>query len=93
MEELTECFSKLNISEKNIINKIMDKNNNLDELIDSSENLNLNIEQKCKNNKEILNITENLQMTINKVVDFFKILRNKERCYIKEDIIIPKWIF
>ena len=43
MDNLISSFSQLNIYERNIINNIITKNNNnLDELINSFENININ---------------------------------------------------
>ena len=100
MDDLINSFGKLNISEKIIINKIIDDNNNLDDLIESFEKINIsekinkdfyNLNDYEVNNTHI--ITGNFKKTVNIFIDFFKILRNKERCSTYSNFIRPKWIY
>ena len=101
MDNLIDSFSQLNIYEKNIINKIIIKNNdNLDELINSFEKINiannntLNLEELNDSFEKIniSNITENFQKSICSFINFFKLLRNKKQCNNSMIHCIPNWI-
>jgi len=89
MDELIGSFSQLNISEKKIINKIINENDDIDNLIGSFEKINISNQEEIRN----IDITENFHKTVLKFIDFFKILRTKERCSTNINFIIPKWIF
>ena len=98
MDTLISSFSQLNIYERNIINNIITKNNNnLDELINSFENININSLNLDELNESfekinISNITENLEKSICSFIDFFKLLRNKKKCNNSMNHCMPNWI-
>ena len=101
MDNLISSFSQLNIYERNIINNIITKNNNnLDELINSFENINinsLNLDELNELNESfekinISNITENFEKSICSFIDFLKLLRNKKKCNNSINYCMPNWI-
>lgn len=88
MDELIDAITQLNISEKKIINKIIDKNDNLDNLIESFEKFNISDSE----NNDIC-ITENFNKTVTKFINFFKSIKEKEKCCPKISNIIPIWTY
>ncbi len=83
MDDIINSFSKLNISEKKIIGKIIKENDDIDNLIESFEKINI----------KDTTVSENFDKLISKFVNFFKSLKEKEECHPKISRIIPNWTY
>ncbi len=83
MEDLIKSFDSLQISDKNIVQEVIKKSDSIDNLINSFQNL---VVSEDKISEECVKVIINL-------IDVFKILSKKERCFYKTEHIFPKWGF
>ncbi len=86
MDEIINLFDNLNINDKNIITNNINNKDNIDDLIKSFENIKISLNKETSTSKEIITVIE-------KIIDFFSILRKKKPCRIKFDNYFPKYIY
>ena len=83
MDDLIKSFSNLSMGDQTVVQQVINKSDSVDDLVISFQNLIVSeekISQECK--KVLINL-----------IDVFKILSKKERCFNKESQEHPKWIF
>ncbi len=93
MDDLINSFNNLSINDKSILSNVIKQNDNVDDLINSLNNLTIG---KTENIQEEINqpiISTECKKVIRKMIDYFSILNNKERCFFKVNHEMPKWGF
>ena len=93
MDELISSFNNLSVNDKMIVSHVIKKNDNIDDLINSLNNLTIDKTENIQ--KEIIQsvISTECKKVIRKMIDYFSILNNKERCFFKVNHEFPKWGF
>ncbi len=83
MDIIIKSLSNLSVEDKVVVDKVVNKSESIDELVNSFQNLVVSEEKISEECKEVI---------IN-LIDVFKILSKKERCFNKVNYENSKWIF
>jgi len=87
MDELVEAFNNLNLQEKTIIKNVIENNNDIDSVIESFNKIKIDNNNNPEVDKNKLNIA------INMILSYSKILINKKKCVCIDTIKSPFLIY
>lgn len=97
MDDLIDSFNKLSVNDKTIVTNVIKQNDNIDDLINGLQELTIDSSNNTTNNiiqnTNTVTVSNECKKVISKMINYFSILNNKERCFFKVNHESPKWGF